>query len=293
MMYEVRHVTTYRYEALVASSRCAVRLLPRSDAGQVVHDSGLEISPAPTEQSQITDFFGNRIVHAQIETSHNELRVAALARIEVDRPETPAAALTPAWEDIGREAAGTQTIAAASPVHGLFPSRLVPLYAPATEYARKSFTPDRPVLEAASELMTRIKKDFRYDPTATAVSTPLAEAFEKKGGVCQDFAHIMIAGLRGLGLPALYVSGYIRTIPPPGKPRLEGADASHAWVSVWCGVEFGWLDLDPTNAIQIGDDHLVVAIGRDYADVSPVDGTFLGSGRQKLTVTVDVIPMKG
>ena len=147
------------------------------------------------------------------------------------------------------------------------------------------------MLEAAAELMARIKADFKYDPEATAVSTPLREAFEKRGGVCQDFAHIMIAGLRGLGLPAFYVSGYIRTIPPPGKPRLEGADASHAWVSLWCGQEFGWRDLDPTNALFIGDDHIVVAIGRDYADVSPIDGVILASGAQKLSVRVDVIPV--
>jgi transglutaminase-like putative cysteine protease len=292
MIYEVRHVTTYRYEAPVASSRCALRLLPRSDAGQTVLDCGLDIVPVPVVRTELTDFFGNRTVHAQIETSHSELRVAALARIEVDRPEPPAPALTPAWEDIRRLSGMAQSLSPASPVHGLYPSRLVPLHAPATDYARRSFSPDRPILEAASDLMTRIKMDFRYDPTATAVSTPLAEAFEKKGGVCQDFAHIMIAGLRGLGLPALYVSGYIRTIPPPGKPRLEGADASHAWVSVWCGAEFGWLDLDPTNALLIGNDHLVVALGRDYADVSPVDGTLFGSGKQKLTVTVDVLPIR-
>jgi transglutaminase-like putative cysteine protease len=292
MIYEVRHVTTYRYEAPVASSRCALRLLPRSDPGQTVLDCGLDIVPAPAEHSELTDFFGNRTVHAEIETPHNELRVAALSRIEVDRPETPAPALTPAWEDIRRVAVMAQSLAPTSPVHGLYPSRLVPLHEPATDYARKSFTPTRPILEAASELMTRINADFRYDPKATAVTTPLGEAFEKKGGVCQDFAHIMIAGLRGLGLPALYVSGYIRTIPPAGKPRLEGADASHAWVSVWCGVEFGWLGLDPTNAMLIGNDHLVVALGRDYADVSPVDGTLFGSGKQKLTVTVDVLPIK-
>ncbi len=292
MIYEVRHVTTYRYESTVATARCAMRLLPRSEIGQTVIDSGLDIAPAPAVRNEHLDFFGNRVVHAQIETPHRDLRVAALARMEVDRPETPAPALTPAWEDVQREAAAAQSLVALSPVHGLFPSRLVPLFEPATEYARESFTPGRPILEAASELMSRIKDDFRYDPTATAVTTPLAEAFEKKGGVCQDFAHIMIAGLRGLGLPALYVSGYIRTIPPPGKPRLEGADASHAWVSVWCGMEFGWLGLDPTNAILIGNDHLVVALGRDYADVSPVDGTLVGSGRQRLTVTVDVIPVK-
>ena len=147
-------------------------------------------------------------------------------------------------------------------------------------------------MEAADDLMRRIKRDFKYDPAATDVSTPIAEAFAKKTGVCQDFAHIMIAGLRGLGLPALYVSGYIRTIPPPGKERLVGADASHAWASVWCGPDWGWIDFDPTNAKLVSDDHIVVAIGRDYADVSPVDGTIFVSGDQKLEVFVDILPVK-
>jgi transglutaminase-like putative cysteine protease len=220
------------------------------------------------------------------------LRIAALAQVDVERPQLPAPGLTPAWESVRREAAAAHTLDRNSPVHRLYPSRRVPLYAPATDYARESFPPGRPILEGAVDLMTRIKADFAYDPTATAVSTPLAEAFTKRGGVCQDFAHIMIAGLRGLGLPAGYVSGYIRTIPPPGQKRLEGADSSHAWVSVWCGLEFGWLDLDPTNAIMVGDDHIVIATGRDYADVSPIDGVFTGSGNHKLTVSVDVVPVR-
>ena len=135
------------------------------------------------------------------------------------------------------------------------------------------------------------RQDFRYDPKATLVSTPLSEAFENRGGVCQDFAHIMIAGMRGLGLPASYVSGYIRTIPPEGQPRLEGADASHAWVRVWCGGAAGWLGLDPTNAIQVNDDHIEIAVGRDYSDVAPLDGIILISGKQRLKVSVDVKPI--
>ena len=254
-------------------------------------DSGLDVSPPPVETIERIDAFGNRTTTVRIAAPHRELRVAALARVSVDRPQPPAPGLTPAWEQVCRDAMATGTLDALSPVNGLYPSRLVPLYAPATLYAKQSFTPGRPVLEAAAELMARIKADFKYDPEATAVSTPLREAFEKRGGVCQDFAHIMIAGLRGLGLPAFYVSGYIRTIPPPGKPRLEGADASHAWVSLWCGQEFGWRDLDPTHALFIGDDHIVVAIGRDYADVSPIDGVILASGAQKLSVRVDVIPV--
>ena len=293
MIYDLRHVTTYRYEAPVANARCTLRLTPRSDGGQILLDSGLDVAPHPRETSRRRDFFGNALTSLLIETPHRELRVAALARVSVERPEPPASALTPAFDLVRREAIETHSLDADSPVQGLFPSRLVPLHGPATDYARESFAADRPVLEGAAELMARIKADFKYDPKATAVSTPLGEAFEQRGGVCQDFAHIMIAGLRGLGLPALYVSGYIRTIPPPGKPRLEGADASHAWVRVWCGANFGWIDLDPTNALFVADDHIVVAIGRDYADVSPVDGVMVGSGGQQLAVSVDVAPVRG
>ena len=179
------------------------------------------------------------------------------------------------------------------PAIALYPSRRVALFDEATAYAKQSFGPHRPIFDATSELARRIRSDFTYDPEATEVNTPAAEAFDRRRGVCQDFAHIMIAALRGLGLPALYVSGYIRTVPPPGKARLAGADASHAWVSVWCGQEFGWLGLDPTNAIPVGDDHIVIAVGRDYSDVAPVEGVILSSGGQKLDVAVDVIPVRG
>ncbi len=291
MIYDIRHVTTYHYDAPVASARCTLRLLPHVQMGQDVLDSGLDVSPPPAETAERLDYFGNRITTVRIASTHQELRVAALSRVKIERPEPPAAALTPTWEQISQDALSATSLDAHSPVHGLYPSRLIPIYAPATAYAQKSFTPLRPVLEAAIDLMNRIKSDFKYDPAATAVTTPLAEAFESRGGVCQDFAHIMIAGLRGLGIPARYVSGYIRTITAPGQKRLEGADASHAWISVWCGPQFGWLDLDPTNALQIGDDHIVVCIGRDYADVSPIDGVILASGAQRLTVSVDVIPV--
>jgi transglutaminase-like putative cysteine protease len=292
VIYDIRHVTTYRYETPVAATRCTLRLLPRSDPGQTVNDSMLDVTPPPADMVERRDFFGNRVVTLRIAAAYRELRIAALAQVTVERPQLPAPGLTPAWESVRREAAAADTLDRHSPVYHLYPSRRVPLYAPATDYARASFSPGRPVLEGAADLMTRIKADFAYDPAATAVSTPLAEAFAKRSGVCQDFAHIMIAGLRGLGLPAGYVSGYIRTIPPPGQKRLEGADSSHAWVSVWCGLEFGWLDLDPTNAIMVGDDHIVIAIGRDYADVSPIDGVFSGSGNRKLSVSVDVVPVQ-
>jgi len=290
MIYDIRHVTTYRYDAPVSAARCTLRLLPADDDGQRVFDSGLEVAPQPVSIIQRTDFFGTRIAHVTIASTHRELRITAMSRVEVERRPAPAGELTPAWEDVRQNAFASSALGPTAPAHFLYPSRIVPMHGPATAYAKESFQNGRPIVEAAAELMTRIRNDFKYDPKATAVSTPLSEAFESRGGVCQDFAHIMIAALRGLGLPAAYVSGYIRTIPPAGKPRLVGADASHAWVSLWCGEAFGWLDFDPTNALMAGNDHIVIARGRDYADVSPIDGVILASGNQTLSVSVDVAP---
>jgi transglutaminase-like putative cysteine protease len=179
-----------------------------------------------------------------------------------------------------------------SPVHGLFPSTHVPLVGPITTEAAAMFVANRPVLEAAIAFTRKIKASYLYDPKATDISTPIAEAHRQRRGVCQDFAHIMIAGLRGLGLSAMYVSGYLRTIPPKGTERLEGADATHAWVALWCGPELGWIGLDPTNGILAGTDHVVIAMGRDYADVAPVSGVILSSGRHELSVAVDVVPVE-
>ena len=289
MIYDIRHVTTYTYEASVASSRCAIRLTPRDGRGQRLLAHDLKSSPSLHAAAERLDFFGNRVVEASIREAHARLRISMTARVEISREEPPAEGLTPSWENVRRSAADIRSLAADSPAHGLFPSRLAPIETPVTDYARQSFAPGRPVLEGAAELMRRIKSDFAYDPEATDVATPLAQAFARKGGVCQDFAHIMIAGLRGLGLPAAYVSGYIRTIPAPGATRLEGADASHAWVAVWCGDPFGWIQMDPTNAMYSDDNHIVVAIGRDYADVSPIDGVIVGAGRQTLGVAVDIV----
>ena len=166
----------------------------------------------------------------------------------------------------------------------------MPALEAARAYAALSFAPGQPVLEGAEALMRRIHADFTYDPAATDVSTPLDAVFRSRRGVCQDFAHAMIAGLRAHGIPAFYVSGYLRTISPPGRPRLVGADASHAWVAVWCGPAVGLVDLDPTNAIVVGRDHVTLAIGRDYADVAPVDGVVSASAGHELTVSVDMVP---
>lgn len=290
MIYDVRHVTFYEYGSTVTFTHCALRLLPRNGPGQRVQATSLEITPTPQQMHDRICFFGNRLTSLTIETAHRELRVEARTSLDISRPPPPEPSTSAAWEEVREEAYGSTSLTPESPVHYLYPSRFVPRFRPAADYAETSFTAKRPILEGAVALMHRIRADFKYDPKATVVSTPLSEAFEKRHGVCQDFAHIMIAGLRGIGLPAAYISGYIRTIPPPGKERLEGADAMHAWVALWCGSGLGWVGLDPTNDMLIGDDHIVLARGRDYADISPVAGIILGSREQDVDVQVDVIP---
>jgi transglutaminase-like putative cysteine protease len=185
---------------------------------------------------------------------------------------------------------GSADLSTDGPAVFLYPTARTPLSPSITDYARASFTRGRPVVEAAMELMSRIHADFTYDSKATDVRTQPTDAFNVKRGVCQDFAHVMLSGLRGLGLPGAYVSGYLRTSPPPGRPRLEGADATHAWVALWCGEGRGWIGFDPTNAILAENDHIVLAMGRDYSDVAPIDGIILAPGQQTLKVEVDVIP---
>lgn len=291
MIYDIRHLTAYAYSRPVPFARCVLRVLPRDGTGQRVLTSQLSVNPRGAERRDGICFFGNRTTALTIAKPHRELRIEMTSRVEVTRAAAPFPALTRNWEHVAELALQAQSLAADSPAQYLYPSRLVPTVTEITDYARRSFAAKRPVFEAASELMARIRKEFRYDPEATEVATPIREAFSARHGVCQDFAHIMIAGLRGLGLPAAYVSGYLRTIPPPGQPRLEGADATHAWVMLWCGPETGWIGLDPTNDLVVADDHIVTATGRDYADVSPLDGVLVGPGSQKLDVKVDVIPV--
>jgi transglutaminase-like putative cysteine protease len=292
VIYDIRHVTLYEYGSAVTFSHCALRLLPHDEAGQTVLGTELKIEPQPREMNERLCFFGNRVTSLTISTAHRRLVVEALASVDVAREPIPEPKTTLPWEMVRDDAFASDSLRPDSPAHFLHPSRFVPRFQPAADYAAESFTAERPVLEAAVELMHRMRNDFRYDPKATVVSTPLSEAFEKRCGVCQDFAHIMIAGLRGIGLPAAYISGYIRTIPPEGKERLEGADATHAWVALWCGREFGFIGLDPTNSLLIGNDHITLARGRDYADVSPVAGIILGTSDQEVEVRVDVIPRK-
>jgi transglutaminase-like putative cysteine protease len=292
MIYEVRQTTRYTYDLPVTSARQVIRLTPAHGGGQERKSYHLALSLQPDEQTTDVDFFGNRTTYLTFSEPFTKLDITTTSIVSVDRPPPPMAALTPAWTEIAEAALAARDLSPRSPVHMLYASRKVPLLPALTAYGARSFpAPYTPVLSGALDLMARIKADFAYDPEATDVTTPVAEAFEKRRGVCQDFAHIMISALRGLGLPAAYVSGYLRTLPPPGKPRLEGADATHAWVEVWCGEATGWVALDPTNAMVAGQDHIVIAIGRDYADVAPVDGVIVTAGGHGLDVMVDVIPL--
>jgi transglutaminase-like putative cysteine protease len=291
MIYDVRQTTTYGYASKVAYAHHVLRLTPIDRAGQRVQASALDIMPAPVARREGRDFFGNRVTLIDLAEPHERMIIKVAARMVVEHQDEPSPGATPAWEDVRDEVFAAVDISATSPTHFLFTSRVVSLDPEIRDYARESFPPGRPILAGALDLMRRIKADFVYDVDATTVTTTPPMSFALRRGVCQDFAHIMISGLRGLGLPAAYVSGYLRT-GNAEAPGLQGADAMHAWVWVWCGEDAGWLGLDPTNAVIAGNDHLVVAIGRDYSDVAPIDGVVFGSGGQKLDVSVSVTPVE-
>jgi transglutaminase-like putative cysteine protease len=291
MIYDIRQTTTYEYASKVTYAHHVLRLMPINRTGQRVHAAALEISPVPVERREGFDFFGNHVTWIGLEESHDSLTIKVAARVAVEALPELAPLATPPWEEVRAAVMMTSDIGPTSPAHFLFPSRQVSLDPDIADYARESFSPARPVFDGAIDLMRRIKTDFAYEPGATSVATTPSAAYALRRGVCQDFAHIMISGLRGIGLPAAYVSGYLRTVPKEGKARLEGADAMHAWVMVWCGTEAGWCGLDPTNALLVGDDHVTLAIGRDYSDIAPIAGVVFSSGEQHLEVAVDVIPV--
>jgi transglutaminase-like putative cysteine protease len=290
VIYNIRHLTAYTYDRVVASARLVLRVTPRDEAGQHVVTHALNILPVPLSIVTEKDFYGNVVNVVTIDTEHEELTIEATSTVELTHQAALPLAGEP-WENVSAAALVSRDLTAAAPAHFMFASPRVSLSPDVTRYARESFKPGRGILEASRDLIRRIRAEFDYEPETTDINTPLAQAFTQRQGVCQDFAHIMIAGVRGLGLPAAYVSGYIRTIPRPGEKRLEGADATHAWVAVWCGASDGWLGFDPTNAIDVGNDHIALAIGRDFSDVSPVYGVFVGSGGTELDVEVDVIPV--
>jgi transglutaminase-like putative cysteine protease len=289
--YDVRQTTTYAYESKVSYAHHVLRLTPIDRPRQRVRAAALDIEPAPVERREGFDFFGNRVTWISLDRPHDVLIVKVAARVAVEAGDEPDGEASQPWEEVREAAFAATDIGRQSPAHFLFASRQVPLDPEIRDYAAKSFAPERPVLAGAIDLAARIKSDFVYEPGATTVRTTPPMSFALRRGVCQDFAHIMISGLRGLGLPAAYVSGYLRTMQPGSAPRLEGGDAMHAWVLVWAGPQIGWLGLDPTNAVAAREDHVVLAIGRDYADAAPVDGVVFASGGQKIDVSVSVTPV--
>jgi transglutaminase-like putative cysteine protease len=291
MIYDVRQTTTCGYASPVAYARHVLRLTPVSREGERVQVAALQILPEPAYRREGQDFFGNRLTWLEVEEPHDTLTVKLAARVAVDAPLVPEPSSTPAWEAVRDEAFAVSDIGPLSPAHFLFPSRMVSLDPEIRDYVRESFPPARPILEAAIELIHRMKADIAYEIGVTTVTTTPPMSFALRRGVCQDFAHIMISGLRGIGLPAAYVSGFLRSAPPSDGTRLQGSEAMHAWVMLWCGESAGWIWLDPTNAILAEEDHVSLAIGRDYTDVAPVDGVILGSGGQRMGVSVNVTPV--
>lgn len=289
--YKITHKTTYVYGDTVPVCHNELHLTPRETDWQTCRQFRLSIRPHSDVVGKRTDYFGNQLHHFSIQESHRRLQVTSVSRVDVlGRSELPAEQ-SPAWEVV-RDG----LVAPADPVHldamqFVLDSPSAITSASLRTYAEPSFPAGRPILEAVRDLTHRIHTDFKYDPRATTVNTPLEEVLELRRGVCQDFAHLQIGCLRSLGLPARYVSGYLRTIPPPGKPRLVGADASHAWLSVFCGG-CGWVDVDPTNNCFVNKDHITIAWGRDYTDVCPIKGVFVGGGTHTMAVSVDVEPLE-
>jgi transglutaminase-like putative cysteine protease len=291
MLYKVRHKTRFRYAFPVSFARCNLRLQPVEWAGQTLEDYALDLSaPARVTGTRPIGYLGH-VTRMVMERPTRELSIESSFRIRVERPTPVPRKGDPTIGEIAAVARATNDMGVESPANYIYPSPSIPLNAEITAWCSEHLDARRGVVEAGLSLATRIHDRFTYDGSATTVDTTPAEAFEKRHGVCQDFAQIMIAGLRGVGLPAAYVSGYLRTVPPPGKPRLIGADATHAWVVIWCGPERGWIGFDPTNACLVGSDHIITAMGRDYADVAPIDGVFTGQDGQKIDVSVDVEPI--
>ena len=292
MKYDITLKIAYDYPSAVADARHTLRVRPRALAGQTIETTTVKLAPTPDERVGDLDFYGNPLDEIALRRAHESLRIEMRARVDV-APGLADPAATPSLAAVADDAQRSRDASGLSPIHFLGRSRRITPLRDVSAYAAEAFRGEALTAgEAVMALTRRIKADFAYLPGATKVGTSVAEAFEKRHGVCQDFAHVMIAGLRANGIPAAYVSGFLRTLPPPGKPRLQGADAMHAWVTVWLGHQAGWVGFDPTNAVMAGSDHIVVAIGRDYSDVSPVAGVLTMTGSQKTRHTVDVVPVE-
>jgi transglutaminase-like putative cysteine protease len=287
MIFDVRHKTTFTYEEVVSVSHHVLHLAPRLHSRQMCLESSLTVDPRTSISSEGRDYFGNPVHYLTVQQPHERLVVEARARVEVAAPDPLDVAGTPAWEEVRQALDQVEEPGALAAQEFRFDSPHVATSEDIHRYAAVSFAPGRPILEAVLELTGRICREFEYRGGVSDVSTPVREVLAMRKGVCQDFAHLQIACLRSIGLPARYVSGYLLTRPPEGKPKLVGSDASHAWLSVWAG-DLGWIDFDPTNNMIPDVEHITVAWGRDYGDVSPINGFIVGGGAHQVAVAVDV-----
>jgi transglutaminase-like putative cysteine protease len=287
MIYKIVHRTIYKYKYSVSVGSHVACLKPRSLPRHRLVQSELHVEPSPATMTERVDYFGNHLYFFTIEEPHDELVVEARSEVIMENNPPSLPQSSPPWEEVGRALPDDYSLAAREAYQFRFESPRIRIRPEFAAYARQSFSPARPICEALLDLTARIHNDFRFDSKSTHVRTPIEEVFRKKRGVCQDFAHVQIACLRSLQLPARYVSGYLRTYPPPGQTRLVGADASHAWVSAYCpGI--GWLDVDPTNNVVPSNGHVTIGWGRDFGDVSPLHGLILGGGTHTLKVAVDL-----
>jgi transglutaminase-like putative cysteine protease len=290
MTYRIVHRTTYTYQQPVSFGTHAAYLIPRSQPHHLCTSHELVVTPAPTSLRERSDYFGNTFAFFTVQEPHEELNIEARSRVVVDGPSVTWPESAPAWDEVARALPSDLSEAGLDAYQFTFESPRIRLGSAFAAYATSSFSPARPLTEALLELTARIHEDFHFDPKGTNVRTSPEEVLRSRRGVCQDFAQLQIACVRSLGLAARYVSGYIRTYPPAGRPRLVGADASHAWVSVYCPGA-GWLDVDPTNNVIPSESHVTLAWGRDYGDVSPVRGVIVGGRDHKLQVGVDMEPV--
>jgi transglutaminase-like putative cysteine protease len=287
MNYHITHRTLYEYAAPVSVSHHVARLEPRETVTQTRESFSLQIFPEPALRKARTDYFGNQLCFFAIQEIHSKLEIITSSRVRVQQKRTAGNEPAVPWESVAEMFRDPVLPEVVDAYQFVFDSPQVRASEELADYARESFGRETPLLAGARDLTRRIFEDFKFDPRATTVATPLEEVWEKRRGVCQDFAHLGIACLRSLGLPARYVSGYLRTRPPEGRPRLVGADASHAWFRIFCPGT-GWVDFDPTNNVQPAEEHIIVAYGRDFGDVSPVAGILTGGGKHIVKVAVDV-----
>jgi transglutaminase-like putative cysteine protease len=290
MIYKIVHRSTYKYKFPVSVGNHVACLKPRSSMQHQLTRNELNIHPKPATCTERIDYFGNRLCFFTVQEPHKELVVEARSEVRILENATPWPQHAPSWEEIAGSLQRDHSLCGLDAYQFAFESPRIKTRPEFAAYALQSFTPGRPMPEALLDLTTRIHQDFRFDSKVTTVRTPPEEVFQKRRGVCQDFAHLQIACLRSLNLAARYVSGYLRTYQPPGIKRLVGADASHAWVSAYCPGS-GWLDVDPTNNVVPTDGHVTLAWGRDYGDVSPLHGLVLGGGDHTLKVAVDMEPL--